>query len=258
MPHNEFQSVSRVRENLKHGLTGRDWKSVYDLVNKSLRNRKGGATGYQVYEIRRQSFTLLAVLAQILANALKQLIELEKMVESGRDTLGLLRDINRGINDSLAVIDSLAPYIDPGLYKELKNVAAIAQHLQSSYGSIVDSPEAQVQTDTDEVVAEGVSMNNSLYNYAAQIDKIGEEIKQYSHEVSPGGAQKLTAQSLGVIVHVMNQQLRATATGLKLQAQAMAVQNRKEKTETTEYLNQMQTLEKAMQKSDVKFEFPRF
>jgi hypothetical protein len=200
----------------------------------------------------------VAVLVQILANALKQLVELQKMVENGQDTLGLLRDINRGINDSLSLIDSLAPFIDPGLYKELKKVEAVARHLQSAYGIIVDSPDAKVQTDTDQVVAEGISMNNSLYDYAAQLDKIGEEIKSYSHAVSPGGAQKLTAQSLGVIVHVMNQQLRATATGLKLQAQAMAVQNRKEKTETAEYLNQVKTLEKAMEKSDVKFQFPRF
>lgn len=200
----------------------------------------------------------VAVLVQILANALQQLEQLQKMLENGKDTLGFLQDINRGINDAIAVIDSLAPYIDPGLYKELKKVEAIATHLQDAYGEIVDSPEAKVQSDTDEVVAEGISMNNSLYDYAAQLDKIGEEIKQYSHAVSPGGAQKLTAQSLGVMVHVMNQQLRASATGLKLQAQAMAVQNRKEKTETAAYLDQMKTLKNAMQKNDINFKFPRF
>jgi hypothetical protein len=200
----------------------------------------------------------IAVLVQILANALKQLAELQQMLENGKDTLGLLRDINRGINDSMGLLDTLAPYIDPGLYKELKKVQAVAQHLQVAYGIIVDSPESKVQSDTDEVVAEGIAMNNSLYDYAAQLDKIGEEIKQYSHAVSPGGAQKLTAQSLGVMVHVMNQQLRATATGLKLQAQAMAVQNRKEKNETAEYLNQMKRLQGAMEKDDIKFEFPRF
>ena len=199
-----------------------------------------------------------AVLVQILANAVKQLIELQQLVESGRDTLGLLRDINRGINDSLSVLDTLAPYIDPGLYKELKKIEAVARHLQEAYGIVVDSPEAKVQSDTDEVVAEGITMNNALYDYANQLDRIGEEIKQYSHAVSPGGAQKLTAQSLGVLIHVMNQQLRATATGLKLQAQAMAVQNRKEKNQTAEYLNQMNTLKKAMQNNDIKFEFPRF
>ena len=200
----------------------------------------------------------VAVLVQILANALKQLVELQQLLENGKDTLGLLKDINRGINDSMAILDTLAPYIDPGLYKELKKVQAVALHLQEAYGAVVDSPEAKVQSDTDQVVAEGIAMNNSIFDYTAQLDKIGEEIKQYSHVVSPGGAQKLTAQSLGVMVHVMNEQLRATATGLKMQAQAMAVQNRKEKTETAEYLNQMHTLQNAMQRNDINFQFPRF
>ena len=104
MSHNEFQSVSRVRENLKHGLTGRDWKSVYDLVNKSLRNRKGGETGYQVYEIRRQSFTLLAVLTQILAQAIAQLQQLKMILKDGQDSLNLMRDVNAGIFDTLRVL----------------------------------------------------------------------------------------------------------------------------------------------------------
>ena len=200
----------------------------------------------------------VVVLTQILANSLKQLLELQQLLENGRDTLGLLRDVNRGINDSLASADTLGTSVDPGLYKELKNAQEVIRHLKGVYGIVVDSPEAAVQSDTDQVAAEGVSMNNSLYTYAASLDKIGEKIKEDSHVVSPGGAQKLTAQSLGVLIHVMNQQLRATATGLKMQAQTMAVQNRKEKTETAEYLRQMRTLQGAMQKNDIKFQFPRF
>jgi hypothetical protein len=200
----------------------------------------------------------IPILIQILANSLKQLIELKQMVDNGHDTLSLLRDINRGINDSMAIVDSLSPYMDPGLYKDLKKAQDVSRQLQDVYGIVVDSPEARVQTDTDEVVSEGIAMNNSLFDYATELDKVGEEIKQYSHEVSPGGAQKLTAQSLGVLVHIMNQQLRATATGLKLQAQALAVQNRKEKTETAQYLQQVKTLQSAMQNKDTHFQFPRF
>lgn len=200
----------------------------------------------------------IVVLTQILANALKQLYELQQILNNGRDTLGLLRDINRGINDSIRVLDTLGPHLDPGLYKELKKAQEIVGHIQSIYGVVVDSPEKRVQNDTDQVVAEAISLNNSLYDYAGDLDKIGEQIKQFSHAVSPGGAQKLTAQSLGVMVHVMNQQLRATATSLKLSAQALAVQNRKEKNETAEYLNQVKALKSAMQTKEAQFTFPRF
>lgn len=200
----------------------------------------------------------VAVLTQILLQAMKQLVELQKIVQSGEDSLNLMRDINRGINDSLRVVDTLGPYIDPGLYKDLKQMTDLIKHIQGSYGTIVDSPDKVSQEDTDRVVAEAISMNNSLYDYAKEIDQVGETIKKYSHEVSPGGAQKLTAQSLGIMVHVLNQQLRATATGLKIQAQALAMQNKKEKQETGAYLDQANLLKNSMKQKDVKFEFPRF
>ncbi len=258
MPHNEFQSVSRVRENLKHGLTGRGWKSAYGLVNKSLRNRKGGATGYQTYEVRRQPFTLLAVLMQILQQTIQQLEQLRMILESGQDTLNLLQDINRGINDSLRMAQTIGLRVDPGLYRDLKQVDRAISAVEQIYGTAVDSNEATVQRNTDQTVAEAISFNNDLNEYAQKLDRVGEEIKAYSHAVSPGGAAKLTAQSLGVMIHVMNQQMRATGQGLKLQAQALAIQNKKEKDQTAQYLREGQILKQRMALSQPSFEVPRF
>lgn len=200
----------------------------------------------------------VAVLTQILVQTIKQLYELQRIVQNGQDTLNLMRDINRGINDSLKLVESLGPYIDPGLYRELKKVEELVKHLQGTYGIIVDSADRVPQEDTDRVVAEAISVNNALFEYAKELDKVGERIKVFSHEVSPGGAQKLTAQSLGVMVHVMNQQLRATATGLKIQAQTLALQNKKEKQGTKAFIGQAELLKRVMKKQEVKFEFPRF
>ncbi len=200
----------------------------------------------------------VAVLVQILAKTIQELVELQKILKNGRDTLGLLQDINRGINDSLRVIHTIAPHIDPGTYGKLLKVEDAVAHLKSAYGIIVESPEGQTQTETDQVVAEAISMNNELYVYAGDLDKVGENIKEYSHDVSPGGAAKLTAQSLGVMIHVMNQQLRATATSLKLSAQTLAVQNKREKQQTAQYLEQANILVQNMKTEDAKFEFPRF
>ncbi len=200
----------------------------------------------------------VAVLTQILLQAIKQLYELQRIVQTGQDTLYLMRDINRGINDSMKLVESLGPYIDPGLYKELKKFDDLLKHLEGTYGVVVDSPDRQPQEETDRVVSEGISLNNSLYDYAKELDQVGERIKTYSHEVSPGGAQKLTAQSLGVMIHILNQNLRATATGLKIQAQGLALQNKKEKQETEAFLGQARLLKRMMQTKEAKFEFPRF
>lgn len=200
----------------------------------------------------------LIYLAQILANAIKQLTELKNMVDNGRDQLDLIREINRGVNDSLQLARTIDPNIDPGIYKDWQNVDDALAKLQSIYGIVTSSPDSKVYSDTDQNVAEAVTLNNDIYKYTKNIDELGEAIKDFSHDVSPGGAQKLTAQTLGVMLQVMNQSLRTQATGLKLQAQTMAVQNKKEKDSTKQYLETANTLRAAMKKEKIQFVAPRF
>jgi hypothetical protein len=200
----------------------------------------------------------VAVLAQILANAVQQLAQLQQILGQSSDTLGLLREINRGINDSLAMAETLGVRIDPGLYRELRGVDQALSTVESVFGPAVDSLVAKVQRNTDQTVAEALTFNNELNDYTQKLDRIGEEIKAYSHSVSPGGAAKLTAQSLGVMIHVLNQQIRATGQGLKLQAHALAVQNKQEKDKTAQYLAEGKKLKAKMKTISAGFETPRF
>ena len=91
-----------------------------------------------------------------------------------------------------------------------------------------------------------------------RLDQIGEEIKRYSHSVSPGGAAKLTAESMGVMIHVMNQQMRAQGQGLKLQAQTLAIQNKKDKDQTDQYLREGVGLKNKMIALNPQFKVMRF
>src|ERR1017187_2379118 len=63
----------------------------------------------------------VAVLVQILYQAIQQLIQLRAILNTGSDTLGLLQDINRGINDSLGLLRTVGVNVDPGLYGDLTN-----------------------------------------------------------------------------------------------------------------------------------------
>lgn len=198
------------------------------------------------------------ILAQILSNALQQLAQLRAILQSGNDTLGLLQDINRGINDSLRLAETLGVHIDPGIYRELRQIDQAVSSVETLFGRAVDSPLATVQRNTDQTVAEAITFNNDLNDYTQKLDRVGEEIKQFSHSVSPGGAAKLTAESLGVLIHVLNQQIRATGLGLKLQAQTLALQNKKEKDKTEQYLKEGQRLKQKMQTVSASFTAPRF
>jgi hypothetical protein len=200
----------------------------------------------------------VAVLVQILANAIQQLAQLKNILDTGRDNLDLIREINRGINDSLGLAQTIYPDIDPGIYNDWQKVSDAINKLQQIYGIIPANSNQRIYSDTDTQVAEAVALNNSIYEYTKEIDEIGEAVKSYSHQVSPGGAQKLTAQTLGVMLHVLNQNLRAQATGLKLQAQGLALQNKKDKDHSREYLLAAQTLKASMKSQNTNFQSPRF
>ena len=198
------------------------------------------------------------VLAQILANAVQQLIQLKNLLDNGKDSLNLLQDINRGINDSLNLIRTISPNSDPGLYRDWQKVSEALSKLETIYGVAIESRDLKVQNDTDQSVAEAVAHNNSVYKYTKTIDEIGELIKVQSHQTSPGGAAKLTAQSLGVMLNLQNEMLRTQATGLKLQAQTLALQNRKDKERTRQMVDGTEKLTNALAAQSPKFELPRF
>jgi len=200
----------------------------------------------------------IVVLTQILTQTIAELAQLKLILQSGNDTLGLLQEVNRGINDSLSMARTLGIRVDPGLYRDVRKVDEATRLVEDIFGRPTDSPLMPVQHNTDQTVAEAISFNNDLNEYAAKLDQIGEDIKSFSHVTSPGGAAKLTAESLGVVIHVMNQQLRASGQGLKLQAQAMAVQNKKEKDQTSQYLKEGQVLQARMTSINPTFSVPRF
>lgn len=200
----------------------------------------------------------IPLLIQIVANTIQQLVKLKEIIDTGRQQIELVQEINRGINDSLALVRTVFPNMDPGTYRNWETTGQAANGLSNIYGAVTDSPEATVQRDADQSVAEAITLNNSVYRYTRDVDEIGEAIKAYSHQTSPGGAQKLTAQGIGVLLNVMNQGLRIQATGLKLQAQSLALDNKRQKDGTRQLLTSADTLRDAMKTQDTSYALPRF
>ena len=200
----------------------------------------------------------VVVLAQILIQTVQQLAQLRSILANGEDSLGLIRDINRGINDSLVLFRTISPDSNPGIYADWTKAQDALMKLQKIYGIVVPGKDAAVYRDTDQSVAEAISRNNMIYDYTRQTDEIGEAVKAASHQASPGGAQKLTAETLGVMLNVMNESLRAQATGIKLQAQSLAIENKKDKDMNREMNGSVTDLQSAMQSQPVDFSIPRF
>lgn len=177
----------------------------------------------------------VAVLVQILANALQQLAQLQQILGNGTDTLGLMRDINRGLRDGLNIIHMVDPKFSPGLYGDLNNSQRAMDAIQSLYGSVPKTGEARFQSAQDQSVAESVAMVGNTYQFADQADQESKRIFDHSQDVNPQGAAKLTAQSIAILINVTTQVLRTNSMMLKMMSENVAMQNKREKLQSAHF-----------------------
>lgn len=198
----------------------------------------------------------LVFLAQILANAVQQLTQLQNILGNGQDTLGLLRDINRGLRDALVVIRTANQTLRPGTLSDLNNLDQVLQKIEELYGRTPNTAESKVQLLTDRSVAEAINLHNEAFKYADRLDPEAERIKDYAHVANPVGAAKATVQSLGIMIHVLNQILRTNAAMLKLQSENLAIENRRGKLDSAQFKMQYEGVSDAFGRLKSNYELP--
>jgi len=184
----------------------------------------------------------VAVLVQILAQAIEQVTRLQTIINNGKDTLNLMRDINSGVRSGLDLIRIINPRFNPGLYGDLKDPQNVLRAIHDLYGQVPKTADKELMDSNDQSVAEVIAMNRNIYDYADQVDQERERILIHSQVVSPQGAGKLQNQSLAVLIGVMTQLLRTQSQMLKIMGQNMALENRKEKMTSNQFIENYQGL----------------
>jgi hypothetical protein len=188
----------------------------------------------------------VVVLLKILAQSIQQLYELRQILGTGKDTLTLMRDINRGIREGLAIIRIMNPKFNPGLYGSLETADQVQRVIEDLYGVIPQTSEYRLQQAQDRSVSESIAMNGTLFQYADSVDEETKRIIAHSQAVNPQGAAKLTNQSLAVLIGVTTQVLRTNSMMLKMMGQNMALSNRKEKLQAQQFKTQYEGITQAL------------
>jgi hypothetical protein len=174
------------------------------------------------------------ILAQILVQAIQTVVQLKELLATGGDTLNLLRDVNSGIKSGLNLVQIINPNFNPGVYGNLDDASKVLQAVEEIYGAAPAGPDQDLIHSQDQSVAETISMNRRIYDFADQVDQQKDQIMLHASLVSPQGAGKLENQALAVLIGVSTQILRTQSQMLKLMAENMAMTNRKEKVRSKE------------------------
>lgn len=188
----------------------------------------------------------VAVLSQILIQAIQQLHQLKQILQNGSQTLDLMREINSGIKNGLQIIRTIHPKFNAGLYGSLESAESVKKAIESLYGLIPETSEFRLQEAQDRSVSESIAMNGTLFQFADQVDSEAGRIMSHAQIVNPQGAAKLTAESMAVLIGVSTQVLRTNSMMLKMMAQNMALNNRKEKLSSSQFKTQYEGLSGAL------------
>lgn len=180
----------------------------------------------------------LMFLAQIVTNTLDQLQKMQTLIGKYDEELKFVRDLNAGVKEVISIHDTVKYNLKPGVFSDVNSIQNMLFTVEDLYGRIPKTNDAPRQKATDQTVAEGIKSHNDAYQYAEAVDSEADRIKSSSRAASPQAAQKLTAQSLGVVVQVMNQLLRTNASILKVHSEELALKNRREKLESENTVTQ--------------------
>jgi hypothetical protein len=197
----------------------------------------------------------LAFLAQILAETIEQVAQLESILGTGKDSLNYMRDINQGIRDAMTLANTMNRTLKPGNWN-LNNVNDILGQMQNMYGRIPTGSDSTLQSTNDMSVAESIQLHNDAFRYADQVDPEAERMKAYADSASPQGAAKASLQAQGVTIHVLNQLLRTNAALLKIQSESLAMQNRKSKLQSEQFRSQYGELSQSLANAHGGFDLP--
>ncbi len=197
------------------------------------------------------------ILAQILVQAIQTVMQLKSILETGSDTLNLLRDVNSGVRSGLNLIQIINPHFSPGVFGNLRDADSVLRAVEDIYGRPPDGADQDLIRSQDQSVAETISMNRNLYDFADQIDRERDRILFHADVVSPQGAGKLQSQALAVLIGVSTQILRTQSQLLKLMAENMAMTNRKEKLESQQMRENYEGLSNAFKELPAGSKLPR-
>lgn len=187
----------------------------------------------------------LPLLAEIVVNTLQQITKLQSIIGNGKESLGYLRDINAGLQDALNLQRTLNMTFRPGVLGGINSPEQLLEIVRNLYGAIPSTQMTDMEQLHDQSVAESLTLHNQAFDYADQVDPEAEKIKDYSHNASPAGASKLTAESIGVLITVADQILRTNAAILKINSEQLALQNEKEKLGSQQFVSQYSDLSRS-------------
>lgn len=170
----------------------------------------------------------VAVLMQILQENIRHYYQLQEMIKQGQNADSYLRWINKGLDNSIGLLQSL-PIKDEKVLSELKEFRQAMGKVSTLYGQVPRSPEEALQLLHDQTVAESLRMATSFKEYSETQETNSNLARIQAREASPKGAARMQVEMSADILKSLSQLIRLNTQMLKLQSEQLAINNKSSK-----------------------------
>ena len=172
----------------------------------------------------------VAVLVQILSQAIQQLAILQQTLSVAKGDSDLLKRVNKDIDSALTEVYAIQDVVrETNEIGKIKDPAQLLNRLRSIYGKLPRLGNIQGLEFSDHVSGSALGVDNDSHTHAALLDNAAHRLQQQSINASPGRSQQLTAQSQSTIIHSLAQIERNGGTSARIQATQLAMKNSEEK-----------------------------
>lgn len=157
----------------------------------------------------------LPILINILTQAITQVRNLQLIIGTTRDTVSLLQEMNRGVREVLRLAQTAHVPLPPQVYEMANTIEAATREAESVYGVLSGATPAHTRN-TYQSGTEGLFLSQDAFRYSSTLDQAGERIKESAIVASQASATRLTAESMGVLIHAVSHGNRLSAKGLEI------------------------------------------
>ncbi|MFP5519910.1 MAG: hypothetical protein ACLGGX_08400 [Bdellovibrionia bacterium] len=176
----------------------------------------------------------MTYLIKLVEESVRRYYQLQQIIQTSRDAQNFMREINRGLDDSIRLLEAL-PVKDEKILGQLRTFQKSLDEIEKIYGAIPKSPDEKIQLTNDLTVAESLKMATNATEYAEKQETNAALLEARSWDMSPKGAMRMQAQVSSQILLTLNQILKMNSQLLKMQSAQFASQNREEKQDVLKF-----------------------
>ena len=190
----------------------------------------------------------IIVLGQILMQAVEEVYKLQSILGNTADTVRLLEEMNRGVKDVLRLAETAHAPLPPGVYEQAKKIDQALWEAKRVYGEVGTKAPIHTRSNYRSGV-EALSISQDAFDYSTYLDQQGTKVKSSAVVADPTAAARLTAETMGVLLHASDHANRLQAKSLELSSNTRLESSAKENAQFESYINTHRKIEDEMKAS---------